>query len=213
MYRVGPATRAFAEVKFADNTYTDTQAAGAPNLDSNDIRYAVGAQWEATAKTTGRASLGTQERDYDVQDIALGRTDSSETFWDVGVTWQPTVIDSIDLNLNSDIADDFFNSGERLTRSYGIGWERQWVERFSTTVAYRLRKEDYQGYTVGGTTAPRDDENNAYYLRSSYQMRRWLNLGAEVSYEDNNSSLSGSTALTNFNYSRTTFLLTSTVTF
>lgn len=207
IYRPGVATQLFAEYKVSKNDYVDTQRIGAVNLNSTDDRYALGVQWDATAKTAGRASVGYKKRNFDQRNIVTGAGTSSANFWDIGVTWKPTLFDNVQLSTTSDILDDFINSAGRETQIYGLAWAHRWSDRVITTASYQLREEDYRGYLIGGTSVPRGDTNDTYVVSADYKFRDWLTFGAEYSYEKNDSSLRGLTVLDNFNYSRNTFQL------
>ena len=204
IYRPGSATQVFAEYKASRNEYVDTQRIGVANLNSTDGRVAVGIQWDATAKTAGRASVGYKKRDFEQSNLLTGTGSARSAFWDIGATWKPTLFDNVQLSTKSDILDDFINTAGRETRTYGLAWAHRWSDRITTTTSYQLRDEDFRGYLVGGMLVPRADTNDTYVVSADYKFRNWLTFGAEYSYETNDSSLRGLTAADNFNYSRDT---------
>ncbi|WP_116472399.1 outer membrane beta-barrel protein [Zobellella maritima] len=180
-YRVAPKTRLLAEVQYSDYDYTTS------NLDSEDYRYLVGVTWDATAKTTGTAKFGYQEKEFD--DPSKGSTNGGA--WDVGVSWSPVTYSTFSLNTGSNIGEGSSTEDFIDTDTYSLTWSHTWAPRFSSDVGYSLTKKDYEGGS-GSSNAGRKDELDSYNLSLNYNMRRWLDLGLGYSYKDNSSNFDDS---------------------
>jgi len=149
-------------------------------LDSNETRLQFGAEWDATAKTSGRVKFGVLRKDFD-DDSRDTLTTSS---WEAGVNWAPRTYSVFDLSTSrtaeeSGGAEDYIDS----TR-WTLGWTHGWSDRFSTRLSHTLLNEEYEGTTV-------DNDTNTTTLGLSYDMRRWLTLGVDFSHKSFSSSVAG----------------------
>lgn len=173
-WRVGGRTNALAEAIFTDIDYTLPSS-----LQDNTVTtYNVGAEWEATGKTTGKARLGYTEKDFDSNLVP-----DYDTFsWDIGVTWRPLLHATVDL-ATSRTVEDSTGEGSSIDKArYQASWRHQWRERFSTTLRGAYDDLDYDSST-------RQDDFYLLSLRGDYQMRRWLSIGASWQYGDNDSNI------------------------
>ena len=80
-YRVMPKTSLLFEVRNEDIDYDLASV----TLDSNERKYLLGAEWEATAKTSGSLRFGYSEKDFD----SATRTDDDGLSWEMAMRWSP----------------------------------------------------------------------------------------------------------------------------
>ena len=175
-YRISPKTRLLVEARLRDIDYDLSSV----TLDSSETRLQFGAEWDATAKTSGRVKFGVLRKDFD-DDSRDTLTTSS---WEAGVNWAPRTYSVFDLSTSrtaeeSGGAEDYIDS----TR-WTLGWTHGWSDRFSTRLSHTLLNEEYEGTTV-------DNDTNTTTLGLNYDMRRWLTLGADFSHKSFSSNIAG----------------------
>lgn len=202
-WRVAPKTRALIEARYADFDYQWSES----RLDSDTLSGFVGLTWDATAKTTGSVRVGQEEKSFD----DAGKTDTDLTAWEAQVTWEPTTRSSVQLattnrfeeGSESDPGVAFEDTIEQTT--YSIRWDHDWDERIQTNVGFSVRDKDY----LGGSNDQRNDQIETLSLGVSYSVRRWLDVGFETQFKENDSDNPNS----NFDasYDRNTYFLTVTM--
>ena len=90
-------------------------------------------------------------------------------------------------------SDETNGSGDFIdVATYSVAWKHAWMDRLSSTLSYNYDDNDYEG-------SPREEKTNSAGLRVNYQMHRWLDLNAGVTYTDQDSNVAG------FDYERTVF--------
>lgn len=177
-YRIGAKTRALVEVRFNDYDYI----LGSSTLDSESMAYLVGVTWDATAKTSGMAKIGYEDKDFD----NAARTDTDNTMWEIGATWQPRSYSSFTLNTRrgtdegSESAEDYIET----TRT-SLSWDHDWSSFLSSEASYSYTDEEYEG--------GRQDETDEFALGLNYDLRRWVSVGVGYKYTDIDSSEPGET--------------------
>lgn len=168
-YRIGAKTRALVEVRYNDYDYKLATS----TLDSDSMAYLVGVTWDATAKTSGSAKIGYEDKDFD----SAAREDVDNTMWEVGVTWQPRSYSSFTLNTRrgtdegSQGAEDYIET----TRT-SLGWNHDWSSYISTEASYAFTDEEYEN--------GREDETDEFALGLNYELRRWVSVGVGYKYKD-----------------------------
>ncbi len=168
-YRIGAKTRALVEVRYNDYDYKLATS----TLDSDSMAYLVGVTWDATAKTSGSAKIGYEDKDFD----SAAREDVDNTMWEVGVTWQPRSYSSFTLNTRrgtdegSQGAEDYIET----TRT-SLGWNHDWSSYVSTEASYAFTDEEYEN--------GREDETDEFALGLNYELRRWVSVGVGYKYKD-----------------------------
>lgn len=175
LWRVAPKTEILALAQRRGIDYilpTSTQ-------DSTEMRYQVGAKWEATAKTAGIVKFGRLEKKFDTG----ARTDFSGSSWDAAVRWSPLTYSVWDFNTSKATNESTGTGDFLLTHSYGATWNHAWNTRFSTAANANWRKDEFQG-TGGG----RIDKTGTLGLRLTYQWQRWLRFGGEYTWTDRTSN-------------------------
>lgn len=177
-YRIGAKTRALLELRYSDYDYTQ----GSSTLDSEATAYLVGVTWDATAKTSGTAKIGYEDKDFD----SAARTDVDNTMWEVGATWQPRSYSSFTLNTRrgtdegSQGAEDYIET----TRT-SLSWDHDWNSYLSSEASYSFTDEEYEG--------GRQDETDEFAVGVNYDLRRWVSVGIGYKFKDIDSTLPSET--------------------
>lgn len=174
-YRVAPRTRLLGELRFADLDYVSET-----DLNAKNYAALVGATWEATAKTTGTVKVGAERKRFDnnVYD------DTSGGMWEVGINWAPRTYSTVDLTATR-VLDEGEDGASAIQRtSTGFDWKHYWMPRLYSSLGYTYSERDYEDYS-------RKDELDSFHAGVTYEMRRWLDLGARYSYLDNDSTFAG----------------------
>lgn len=176
-WRVMPKTSAVLDVRFADFDYVAANA----GLDSTSLQLLVGANWDATAATSGSFRVGHTSRRYDERD------DFSGLSWEAGVTWKPLTYSSWTLTTGRNVTDT--NSGATATvgdyvlaTQFGVNWAHLWRPNLRTELAWTHVKSDYRGIL-------RLDKQDNLKAGVYYGFRSWLSAGFEVSQTDRRSTL------------------------
>lgn len=173
-WRAMPKTSVLFEARGTNIDYKLSSS----KLNSDEYRYLVGVMWEATAATTGTAKIGRQQKKFDSAELA----DYSGTNWEVDLTWKPLSYSTVNLTSARLPVESTGLGSFTLSDRLGANWTHGWNDQFSTDVFGSLQKDRYQNAT-------RTDEISGLGARVSYQMRRWLTLGAEYTYTKRDSDV------------------------
>lgn len=185
----GGKTRFFFEVSQEDFSYDETPLLGG-TLDSEEEGYAVGVEWEATAKTTGAIRIGEVEKEFD--SVARGKDDVN--VWDFDITWAPRTY-SIVMFSASQAPQETNGTGTFIdARDYSVTWMHSWSDILSSTVSYMQGEDNY-----GNST--RNDDRDSFSVGVNYDWRRWMTIGASYSYTDRDSNDDA------FDYEKNVFLI------
>jgi|GEM_PF-3790904 len=157
---VGAATRATlglveTETEFRNNTARNRE----------DSSLLVGAEWDISGVTEGRANIGRTE-----SRLLSSETQVSQSTGELSVVWTPYEYTSFTLTASKSAQNGDNNVGVFIDRSeLGLVWAHRWFDRFSSQLTLGQRSDDYVGVV-------RNDDTNIYGLRLSYAMRRWVTL-------------------------------------
>jgi polysaccharide biosynthesis protein VpsM len=174
-WRVKPKTRLLFEGRYRDYNYINP----GNTLGSNEQLFYVGAQWDATAKTSGFVKYGHMWKNF----AYSGDQNDSTNSWDVGIRWRPRTYSVFDLSALKRF-DESTGVGDTIVeRRTGIGWTHAWNSRLSHNLSYAHIRDTYLG---AGTN--RRDETNAIGVKINYQFRRWARFGAEFTRTDRDSN-------------------------
>lgn len=184
--RVAPKTTLLVEYR---NTRFDYKR-DVQNLDGTEQRYLVGAEWEATALTSGSFKIGYLDKEY-----KRGRNGFGGLTWEGGVSWKPLTYSTVDLTTGRSASDPTGNNGDYVKNGFiAANWTHQWSSFLSTRVSLAHNESDYVG-------TPRADKTDTLGLAVNYDFRRWVRLGASYEYSKRNSSTAA------FDYDRNQFSL------
>ncbi len=174
-HRVGAATQAIVEVRDTHLTYPVS-----PNSSSTERRYLVGAQWEATAKTSGSFKIGKMNKDFDSGVRASG----SGTTWEGGLRWSPLSYSVVDVAVGKSLGESSGVGNFMDSRQESLAWHHDWSSRVRSTLTLGATKNSYQGVV-------REDSLSNYGMKVSYGIQRWLRAGAEIQHQQRSSSAVG----------------------
>ena len=176
-WRIAPKTSLLAQVKRTGVDFRDDATA----LDSTNMQYLAGVTWEATAATTGIVKLGTMRKDF--KDAS--RSDVSTPSWDAQIQWLPLTYSKWDFILSRAYRETTPGLGDTVVATNSIvRWTHNWTSQISTAATGMYGEDDYKG-VIGG----RNDKLPGLGLRATYQMRRWLDFGAEYSWSKRDSNI------------------------
>jgi len=181
-YRLMPKTSLLIEGRFTDFNY-DQDATGIPSLDSDLYRILAGVTWKSTFKTTGTATIGYIQKDFD----SGSRDDDGDFTWEVGVEWRPRTYSIFTLNTSRDYLEtngfgDFIKED-----SVDAGWTHQWHKvspRLSSSVDFRYAEDTYPDTGTG-----REDDYWNVGVAVNYKMRRWLDISGGYTYDERDSNI------------------------
>jgi len=177
-YRIGSATDLVVDVNHIDINYDFDINPELP-LDSREKSILVGAQWEATAATSGYAKVGYQRKEFDSAD----RGDFSGVKWALGVDWQPIERATFGLASNGDTRETNGEGNFIRRKDLALSWDHEWLDRLSTQAIVSVGTDTYEG-----ETNVRKDDIRVLDLSVSYQFRRWLRIRAGYQYDERDSN-------------------------
>lgn len=189
LWRVAPKTELLALAQHRSIDYS----LGTSTQSSSEMRYQVGAKWDATAKTSGIIKFGLLQKKFD----STGRTDFSGTSWDGAVRWSPLTYSVLDFYTSKSTNESTGTGDFLLTQTYGVNWNHAWNSRFSSAVQGSWRKDAFLG-TGGG----RVDKTSTLGASLTYQWQRWLRFGGSYTMTDRTSNPD------TFDYTRHLWMLT-----
>ena len=198
LWRVQPKTYATFNLRQSKYEYKDPIS----TLDSTDTFMLLGVRWEATAATTGRFAVGHQTKKFDSAGTAAGRQDFSGPSWEGGVNWKPLTYTSLDYDTYRRTYDSTGLGNFTVNQTHQVVWTHAWSSRVTSILTGLYMNDQFSNAPVaaiGG--ASREDTTKSAELRVTYNMRRWLNIGADYTYTNRDSNDA------NFNYNRNQYML------
>lgn len=185
----GGKTKFFVEASQEDFSYDEAPLLGG-TLDSEEEGFAVGMEWEATAKTTGSIRVGEIEKEFD----SVARGKDNVITWDVDITWSPRTYSTVILSASQAPMETNGTGTFIDARDYSISWMHSWSDILSSTIAFGQGEDNY-GNSV------RNDDRDMISIGVSYDWRRWMTIGATYSYSDRDSNNDA------FDYEKNVFLI------
>lgn len=175
-YDTGAYTSVVAEASLEDTSYEFTDLTAA--RDSQTKNYRVGAEWQATAATSGSIRVGLQQKDFD----SAARQDFSGVAWSAAVTWQPLSYSTLQLSTGRKAKDPNTVGDYIKETTYGVNWSHTWSEFISSDFGVNFVDEVYTGID-------RSDQLWAYRAAFSYVVTSWLSLTGGVEFTDKSSTV------------------------
>ena len=186
-WRVGPKTKLLFQGKHSTIDY----ALPTSTLGSVENTFQAGAEWEASAKTSGTFKFGMTKKNFD--DPA--RSNATQITWTGAARWNPRTYSHVDLSLTRAPAETTGGVGNFIDHSSTAArWSHAWSTRFTTEATAAYVTDAYQG-------ADRTDNTQNYGVKANFHARRWLNFGGEYTRSVRNSSND------DFDYRRNVFML------
>jgi len=171
-HQVTPKTSYLAQFRRSNIDYDNA------TLDSTETRMMLGAEWDATGKTSARALVGYLTKDFDEPQ----HEDFSGLAVEVGATWRPRTYSTFDLTLARETDETNGNGSYVVRNSAALGWTHFWKDRFSTNANIGASDEYYKG-------SLRDDSINYYGVSASYQITEWFMSGLGYKHVKRDSSI------------------------
>jgi len=194
-YKVGSATDVTLEAWNSDISY-DFTPRPQDELASVENRIMLGAEWEATASTTGFAKIGYIEKDFELST----REDFDAVIWEVEVLWEPKTYSKVKFTTGQSAdetnGEGFFidEDNDDIERAhvientqYAVEWTHQWRERLTSKLGYAMSDDIYIA-TVGKI---REDNNTAITASLFYDMNYWLSFSLDYRFTDRDSTRTG----------------------
>ncbi|WP_018609049.1 outer membrane beta-barrel protein [Uliginosibacterium gangwonense] len=174
-YKIAPKTRLLTEVRRTTFDYKhDTRL-----LQNTDMRYLLGASWDATAVLAGSAKVGLQAKNYVHDEV---NPDYKGLSWEAALRWKPLTYSSFDLISGRAASDPSgSSSGVPITKNLSLAWNHDWMDYVHSKLSAGRQRTRY---TISG----RKDVDDVYSASIMYDMRRWLGLGAEFTFSHRNSN-------------------------
>jgi hypothetical protein len=193
LWRVMPKTYTTFNLKQSVFNYKDATS----TLDSTNTYALIGLRWEATAATSGKFALGNATKKFDAAGRDAGRRDFSGLAWEGGINWKPLRYSSVDFLTQRMVTDSTGLGNYTIDQPYQVLWTHAWSSRVSSNLMGSYTTDKFNNAPVAAAGgADREDTTKSGGLKLTYNMRRWLKLGAEYTYTERSSNDS------NFDYKR-----------
>ncbi len=169
-------TKFFLGVSTEEFEYSTSPLFGS-SIDNDQDAWFVGAEWEATGKTTGAIKFGSMDKDFS----AAARGDDDVTVWDIDVTFSPRTYSHILFSASNDARETNGTGAFIEARDLTLSWLHQWSDRCSSTVSYGTGDDDYASDT-------RQDDRDSFAISVAYDWQRWITIGAGISRSERDSN-------------------------
>ncbi|MBI5605160.1 MAG: outer membrane beta-barrel protein [Deltaproteobacteria bacterium] len=191
-YRFTPKIDALADYNYAKTKYKT-----ATFNDNKDHSAYVGLSFDPTSKLRGYAKVGWAQKEYD--NSLARRNNTFSTFSSlINVTYTLSRYDGLTFIANRQILEDVDTNAPYTSTDVSL-WYRHilaWNEKVSlnANAGYGTGKFEQSTTDIDGAIKTRDDKK--YYVGAGvgYALQRWLNLGLNYSYTNNDSNF------LNYNY-------------
>ncbi|MGF6488435.1 outer membrane beta-barrel protein [Pseudomonas frederiksbergensis] len=184
-HRIGSNTRGLLEY---DHTVFDYESNS--RLNSTSDAVLAGAEWDFTARTTGKVRVGYERKNFDDSDV----DDLSNPTWQVDLRWKPRTYSTFSFVARQAMAEGDDGADAVKTTTALVGWRHGWTERITTVAEVGLGRYEYEGQD-------RTDDLRDYNLAVEYAMRRWLDIELGYRYRNDDSDAD------NQSFERNIFLL------
>ncbi|MDQ3204177.1 MAG: outer membrane beta-barrel protein [Pseudomonadota bacterium] len=171
-HRLGSNTRSLLEY---DHKIFDYVEPNSPRSSKSNAVLA-GAEWDLTARTTGKARIGYERKEFDENDSG----DLSNPTWQVNLDWRPRTYSKFTFLAKQAMAEGDDGSDAVKATFTQVGWRHGWTERITTIAEGGMGRYEYEGQE-------RTDDLQDYNLAVEYEMRRWLDIELGYRHRDNDS--------------------------
>jgi hypothetical protein len=171
-HRLGSKTRGLLEY---DHYRFDYLESNSPRSSKSNALLG-GAEWDLTAKTTGKVRIGYEKKDFDESTSK----DLDNPTWQIDLAYKPRTYSTFTFLARQALAEGDDGSDAVKATFTQVGWRHGWTERITTVAQAGYGQYDYEGES-------RQDKLQDYNLSVIYQMRRWLDIELGYRYRDNDS--------------------------
>ncbi|WP_084144301.1 outer membrane beta-barrel protein [Ferrimonas kyonanensis] len=176
-WRLGAKSSLLLEWNGEDKGY-DRNAVGETSRDSVDQQLLAGFKWDATSKTSGEVKIGYEDRNFDDG----SREDFSGVAWQAAIDWLPRTYSKFTFETGARAKDPDTFGDYVEEQTYGVNWQHQWRQRFSTSARIRYVDDSYTGID-------RDDERLEASVGATLVWRRWLSTELVYRYAEQDSNI------------------------
>ena len=186
--QVRPKTYLVAGASYSIFDYlNEDQLLYANSLDSEEIKYFLGTDWDITPKTRLRGRVGYLEKNFDDN---INNDDYAEPYWEVDAIWAPRTTSTVALGFsrrtyesvpyNTELENEF-NDDFAVVEKVDLDWSQQWSAKLASSFNTFYSWEDWSPST-------REDERYGAYLQFDYIINRWFTVGAGAYYSKRDSN-------------------------
>src|SRR4030042_5138313 len=185
-YRFTSKMDAVLDYNFGKTTYKTTST-----NNNNEQSIYLGLSFDPTSKLQGYAKLGWTQKDYDI--TLTGRNNSFSGISSlIDLTYSLSRYDGLTFKGNRTIQEDVDSNAPFINTDFSL-WYRHvlaWNEKVSlnANAGYGTGKFEQSTTDIDGTVKTRDDKRLYAGAGIAYAIQRWLTLGVNYSYTDNNSN-------------------------
>ena len=198
LWRIQPKTYATFNVKQTAYDYKESTS----TLDSTNTFALIGLRWEATAATSGQFAIGGVKKKFEDAGHAAGRRDLSGTSWEGNIAWKPVSYSGIDFSTQHKPVDSTGLGNYMINETHQAVWTHAWNSQITSKLLGSYSTDKFSSAPVAAAAgADRNDTTKSVGLRLTYEMRRWLKLGADYLHSERSSND------TNFDYKRDQIML------
>lgn len=174
-YNLGPRTQLLVEPSYGTYEYLKT------DQDNDVVKILAGVVWTATAKTTGKARIGAYNKDFDIEKAL--QKDTSGTWVDLEVVWEPKTYSTVVLRARRDTKDAALGTGGSYESTLlSAAWEHELTETTELQLGLSYQSDNY-------VEVNRDDDFIGAYIGISRAITRNITVGARYDFTQRDSSV------------------------
>jgi hypothetical protein len=172
-WRILPKTYLTTQIQNTIVNYINNPE-GQPSQDYSLQRYLIGATWDRTSKTNGTIGVGYYQQEF--SNAAL-KSQGGLTYNGV-MQWMPITYSKLSFSFSRNIQPSIGASSSYLIQVYNASWEHNWPNQMVTKLSGGYQQTLSQNAGQGASNGIN------YKLDVKYQMRPWLDIGANYSQMD-----------------------------
>jgi len=182
-YNWGPKTQLLLKISRVEFDYKQKYAPIAPGgaeLDSSEMGYHIGINWEASYKTSGEFSIGMTKKELD--DPRLKSFSGLTTA--LKAKWAPKSYSTVDLLLERSFQETKQTSTSYVVKNqFSADWEHELTRRLTMESGITLEFDKWSQI--------REDELFDLYLGVEYSLLRWMDIGVRYTFQNRDSNIPG----------------------
>ncbi len=182
-YNWGSKTQLLAKVSRVEFDYARKYlpiAPGGAELDSSEMGYHVGINWEASYKTSGEFSIGKTKKDMD--DPRLKSYSGLTTA--LKLKWKPKSYSTVDLLLERSSQETKQESTSHVIKNqFTVDWDHELTRRLTMQSGVTLENDKWSQI--------REDDLFDLYLGMEYSLYRWMDVGMRYTFQNRDSNIPG----------------------
>lgn len=177
-YRIAPRTRLLAELVYQDYSYNPE--VGFFDFDNKYKVYQAGIEWAFTNQLEGTVKVGYQDRNYSLDTLR----DIKGLAFEASIDYTPNTYTTINVAARRESIDSSLETaGGFLRTSYGAGVKHSLTELTKLEAELTYAKDEFV------FSSNRQDKRTGGKVGVSYSLLTWVEVGANYSFEERNSTL------------------------